>query len=236
MLGKNFIFEEAPGGEGKKIICRKNSELEYIFLLPEAVQKNITLEKEIVVEEGGSARVYFFYFGGADVHSKLKIGLKSFSRMNYDVIFFLDKKQVLQLDENYSFHEPRGFGRFCAKGFVSGESRGEYNGNIIIEKKSQETDGKLEVHSYILGSGAKCGMLPKLDIRANNVKAGHAATVSKIDDDNLFYLESRGIKKNDAMRLIVEGAFLGVTNRLTDQNVGDAILEMARKKFDTIYG
>ena len=78
-------------------------------------------------------------------------------------------------------------------------------------------------------------MLPKLDIRANNVKAGHAASVSKIDGESLFYLETRGIKRNDAIKLIIEGAFLDVTNRLSDPSIGDMILKMAMKKFDSIY-
>lgn len=234
MPKKNFIFEEAGKRGGKKIVCGKNAEFEYVFLLPETFRKDMALEKEIMVEDGAHARAYFFYFGGMNIHSKIVINLKSSSRINYNVVFFMDKKQVLRLDEYYNFIDPKGFGRFCAKGFVAGESRGEYNGAITIEKNSQETDGTLEVHSFVLGRGARCGMLPKLDIRANNVKAGHAATVSKIDDDNLFYLQSRGMEKSDAMKLIVEGAFLAVTNQLSDKNIGDRILKTAINKFEEV--
>lgn len=234
MPEKKCVFEK-PGDGNKKVICKKNGNLEYIFLLPEDSQKDLTMEKEIVVEEGGSAHVYFFYFGGKNVYSTVNINLKFFSQIQYNVIFFLDKKQSLRLEENYNFLQPHGFGRFITKGFTAGNACGEYCGNIVIEKDSQETDGRLEVHSFIMGQGAKCNMLPKLDIRANNVKAGHAASVSKIDGDNLFYLETRGIKKNDAIKLIIEGAFLDVTNRFSDPDIGDMILKMAMEKFDSIY-
>ena len=234
MPEKYCVFEK-PGDNNKKIVCKRNSSLEYIFLLPQDIQKDIALEKETVVEAGGDAQVYFFYFGGKNIHSEIKISMKSFSKIHYDVIFFLDKKQSLTLDENYNFLQPHGFGRFITKGFTAGESCGEYCGTIIIEKDSQETDGRMEVHSFILGQGAKCNMLPKLDIRANNVKAGHAASVSKIDGESLFYLETRGIKRNDAIKLIIEGAFLDLTNRLSDPSIGDMILKMAMKKFDSTY-
>ena len=66
----------------------------------------------------------------------------------------------------------------------------------------------------MLTEGASAESIPNLEIEANDVKCSHASTVGPIDDDQLYYLESRGIPPEDAERLIVLGFFDDVFDRL----------------------
>ena len=68
--------------------------------------------------------------------------------------------------------------------------------------------------NIVLSEHAKADAIPNLEIEANDVKCGHAASVGPVDDDAVFYLESRGIPHDEAERLIVSGFFQEVLDRV----------------------
>jgi Fe-S cluster assembly protein SufD len=82
------------------------------------------------------------------------------------------------------------------------------NGMIKINRGAQKTDAFLTENVLLLSNKAKAEVVPNLEIEADDVKASHAATVGKIDEEQIFYLMSRGILRAQAERMIVEG-FLG---------------------------
>ena len=75
----------------------------------------------------------------------------------------------------------------------------------------------------MLSEGASAESIPNLEIEANDVKCSHASTVGPIDDDQLYYLESRGIPPEDAERLIVLGFFDDVLERLPVSALSDGL-------------
>lgn len=82
-------------------------------------------------------------------------------------------------------------------------------GMIKIYKKAQETEDFLELRVLTLDQTAKVVVLPELEIEANNVKASHAASVGMVDQDQLRYLRSRGLREKEAQEKLIEG-WLGV--------------------------
>lgn len=87
------------------------------------------------------------------------------------------------------------------------KSKIDYKGNLIIKAKAQITDSYLAHHSLMLSKDAKVETIPSLEIEADDVKAGHAATMSAIDDEMLFYLSSRGLDKRTAKQLLIRNFF-----------------------------
>jgi Fe-S cluster assembly protein SufD len=83
------------------------------------------------------------------------------------------------------------------------------HGTIVIEKSGQQTNSFLKENVLLMSPTARAEAIPNLEILANDVKCSHAATISKIPDEHLFYLMSRGLTKRAAEKLIVEG-FLNV--------------------------
>ena len=79
------------------------------------------------------------------------------------------------------------------KGALTGESRASYEGLIHIVKDAQETDTYLQTHSMLLSPRAKGDAIPSLIVETDNVKASHGGTVGEIDEDQVFYMQSRGI-------------------------------------------
>lgn len=88
------------------------------------------------------------------------------------------------------------------------EADSVYTGLIRIEEKSEFCEAYQENRNLVLSSGARAESIPELEIMNNEVRCTHGATVGKIDPQEVFYLMSRGIEKDDAIHLIVAG-FVG---------------------------
>lgn len=97
------------------------------------------------------------------------------------------------------------FGRVVIKGISVGGARVSIDGMVKIEKGAEGTDSFLEMRMLLLDKKSTATVEPKLEIENNKVKASHAASVGKIDEDELFYLKSRGISAEEARELIVSG-------------------------------
>lgn len=94
------------------------------------------------------------------------------------------------------------------KAVVEGTASIHINGTIIVKPQAQGTNSFLEERVLLLSQSARAEAIPNLEIEANDVKCSHAATIGKIDEAEIFYLESRGIPTAQAAHLIAQG-FLG---------------------------
>jgi Fe-S cluster assembly protein SufD len=79
------------------------------------------------------------------------------------------------------------------------------NGTIIVKKNAQQTNSFLAENVLILSNRAKVQAIPNLEIEADDVKCSHAATVANIDEESMFYLQSRGVNKVQAKKMIADG-------------------------------
>ena len=102
---------------------------------------------------------------------------------------------------------PHGTSRELYKGILDGRARGVFHGKIIVRPDAQKTDAIQTNKNLLLSAGARVHTRPQLEIRCNDVKCAHGATVGPIDGDALFYLCSRGLEEAEARRLLVR-AFL----------------------------
>jgi Fe-S cluster assembly protein SufD len=94
------------------------------------------------------------------------------------------------------------------------KSRSVWQGMIHVAPGAQRTDGYQANRNLVLSKQARADSIPGLEIQADDVRCTHGATVGKIDETELFYLLSRGIPKADARRLIVEGFFDPIMERI----------------------
>lgn len=109
------------------------------------------------------------------------------------------------------------------KAVLFDHSRLDFRGDLVIERDAQLSDTFLACHSLLLGDGAAARAIPSLEILANDVKAGHAATAGRVNDDELFYLESRGISRHEAEQLLVLGFFEEQLQRIPDIDLRDSL-------------
>ncbi|MEX2274501.1 MAG: Fe-S cluster assembly protein SufD [Actinomycetota bacterium] len=109
------------------------------------------------------------------------------------------------------------------KGALRDTSRGVYSGWVHVRPGAQGTNAMQTSRNIMLSEGAFARAIPNLEIEANDVRCGHAASAGPVDDDQLFYLETRGIARSDAERLIVKGFFQEVIDRVALEEIRESV-------------
>ena len=125
--------------------------------------------------------------------------------------FWLKGRQSLDLKLTLIHSAPHTSAKISLKAVVEGNAVAHIHGTVIVEKSAPQTNSFLEERVLLLSSQARASAIPNLEIKTNDVKCSHAATVGQIDAEQLFYLESRGLSKNQATHLIAQG-FLDTIN------------------------
>jgi Fe-S cluster assembly protein SufD len=109
---------------------------------------------------------------------------------------------------------PRTHSDLLFKGAVKDTAKSVYTGLIRIRDNATKSEAFQTNRNLTLSDGAWAESVPNLEIETNDVKCSHASTVGPIDEDQRFYLESRGIRPEIAERLVVLGFFGEVIDRL----------------------
>lgn len=143
--------------------------------------------------------------------------------------YFADGVQHLDHDTQQNHLAPNTTSDLLFKGALTDRSRSVWQGMIYVAPGAQKTDGYQANRNLTLSPKARADSIPGLEILADDVRCTHGATVGKIDPEHIFYLMSRGISRGVAERLIVEGFFEQIMERIPFDGVRgrfqDAILE-----------
>ncbi|GAB4522389.1 MAG: Fe-S cluster assembly protein SufD [Anaerolineales bacterium] len=143
---------------------------------------------------------------------------------------FTDDSQHLDYDTQQNHLAPHTTSDLLFKGALTDTSRSVWQGMIYVAPGAQKTDGYQANRNLLLSEHARADSIPGLEILADDVRCTHGATVGKVDPTELFYLRSRGIPKADAERLIVEGFFTPVMERIPFQGVRERFEQAIRDK------
>ena len=105
------------------------------------------------------------------------------------------------------------------KGALKDDSRSVWQGMINVEPGAQKTDGFQANRNLLLSKEARADSIPGLEIQADDVRCTHAATISRLEDEHLFYLMSRGIHFDEAKKVVVDGFFDPIMQRVPFEGV-----------------
>ncbi len=195
---------------------------------------NITHEK-LKIEKGATAE---WIFGSAG--SRLT---KNFSDIEMagegasgkvSGFYFTSGKQHLDHDTQQLHMAPNTTSDLLFKGALIEESRSVWQGMIYVAPEAQRTDGYQTNRNLILSRDARADSIPGLEILADDVKCSHGATVGRIDETQIFYLLSRGIPYPEAERLIVEGYFDPIMERIPFEGVKTRFHQVIEQKMSRI--
>ena len=148
-------------------------------------------------------------------------GAGSWARMSG--LFFADRRQHFDLDTQQNHNAPDSVSDLLYKGALKDKSRSVWQGMIKALPNSQRIDGFQANRNLLLQKTARADSIPGLEIEADDVRCTHASTVGQLDELEIFYLMSRGIPREDAVRMVVEGFFAPVMERIPIDGVRDRI-------------
>ena len=124
-------------------------------------------------------------------------------------------KQHLELCSHTQHNTPNTSANLLIKGIADDQAHTIFQGMIRIEKGAEQTDSYMANNNLVLSDKAHADSIPKLEIEADTVKASHGATIGQVDADQMFYLKTRGMEKEAAEQLLVDGFCEDVFNRIT---------------------
>lgn len=101
--------------------------------------------------------------------------------------------------------KPHTSSRELYKGILDGRARGIFNGKVIVSEDAQKTDAQQANRNLLLSEEAEVNSKPQLEIFANDVRCSHGTTIGQLEEEELFYLRSRGLALPEARRLLVHG-------------------------------
>jgi Fe-S cluster assembly protein SufD len=147
------------------------------------------------------------------------------ARAQVNGVMFTDGKQHLSYHTLQHHQTPQGTSDLLYKGALQGQSRIVWRGMIKVDRDAQKTDGYQRNDNLILSDSARADSIPGLEIEADDVKCSHGATVGRVDDEQVFYAQARGLTRREAVRMIVSGFFQQVFDRITVPSVRHALGE-----------
>ena len=116
------------------------------------------------------------------------------------------------------------------RGILSGRATGVFNGKIIVRKDAQKTDAIQSNKNLLLSEEASINTKPQLEIYADDVRCTHGATVGQLDAEALFYLQTRGIGREEARRLLITAFAADVLDRIRIEPLRTAIGRLVRER------
>jgi Fe-S cluster assembly protein SufD len=116
------------------------------------------------------------------------------------------------------------------RGAAAGESRASFEGLIQIDPGAQQTHTYLQIHSMMLSARARLDAIPSVLVSADDVSASHGGTVGELDETAIFYMQTRGLDRPAAVRVIVEGFFEPLISELSDAPLERAVREKVAAK------
>ena len=166
-----IINQESDGQLLQNLVVGRDASETVIVVVMPGVSVDLKFDVELV-GEGAEANLYGAYICAGQ--EKVKIAVD----MHHKV--------------------PHCNSRQLFKGIAGGNSRVDFYGKIIVAKDAQRTEANQENHNLLLSDGAKVDTKPQLEIYADDVKCSHGATIGRLNEEEQFYMRSRGITLEDA--------------------------------------
>lgn len=170
------------------------------------------------VEADGQVNWYLGLFGSSLSRYRTDYHLAGAgASANDSEVAFGSGAQSFDLQSNANHEAPSTEARIIEKSILRGSSRSLFKGMIRIMEGASKSNSYLSGRSILLDADAKSDAIPGLEILTNDVKATHSASVAQIDEEQIFYLQSRCLSRREAERTIVEGFLEPLSRRMSYQ-------------------
>jgi Fe-S cluster assembly protein SufD len=174
----------------------------------------------VCLEENASYRCWSTTARGRFVRHDLGVRLAGLrAKAQLDGLYYARRGGVVGEHVRVWHEVPEGVTRECYRGVIEDQGRGIFDGIISVERGAMQTDARQENRNLLLGSGAIANTKPQLEIDADDVVCSHGATVGQLDDEQLFYLRSRGIAESEAREVLTWAFAKEIVDRCPNQQL-----------------
>ena len=153
----------------------------------------------IVLEKDARLNIVYIVMPGAQTGIDLSVALNGEgAEALVSGIYLCSGEDRVRIGMDIRHNVPHCISRQLFKGLVSGAAKVSFHGRITVAQDAQKTEAYQENHSIVLSDDAVVETRPQLEIYADDVKCSHGATVGRLNEEEQFYMRSRGIPENEA--------------------------------------
>ena len=238
----------APADAQVRIVAESDSQATVFLLTEGAMTMEVVAENDATISVvtvqtvNGAIRQTSKVNTGATVHfQNLSLGKEvdhtlrshlvgAHAVSNVDWIFYAKDTEKHTVSARNIFEAGHGGGEIVMKGVAQDSSSVFCDGMIEIGLQGGGTDTYLTENVLMLDTTARIDAIPGLEIKTNDVKASHSATVSKVTAEDVFYFASRGIDQDEARRMYIFGFLVDLTSRIADESTRAFVYGEIEKK------
>ena len=214
-----------------------------VFVAAEAELRHVTLQAEsdaaanlstlyAQIEERGNYDSFVVGIGAAlsrhEVHACLA---ESFAQVHINGVQRLAQTQHGDITSVITHAAPDCISRQTVRNVLDDRARGVFQGKVLVEQIAQKTDGYQMNQALLLSGQAEIDAKPQLEIYADDVKCSHGATVGALDDDQLFYMRSRGVPEGEARQILIDAFLEEVLELIGDETAREFCKTVIARRF-----
>ncbi len=206
-INHQFTISKNAVLKNYKIDYKANSNIKYFY-------NNIDLNQNSVSEN------FILSYGSNFIKNEIICNLKEqYSSAFVSGIMNLNEKKHHEIKSKINHIAENTKSYQLIKSVLSEKSKGIYQGKIFVDSKAQKTDGYQLSKALLLSKDTEFDAKPELEIYADDVKCSHGSTSGNLDENAIFYLMTRGIKRDDAKKLLINGFLKDVLEKITDPEI-----------------
>ncbi|MDC1129076.1 Fe-S cluster assembly protein SufD [Candidatus Pelagibacter sp.] len=211
---QNFDIAQDAILKNYKIDHKKNSNIKYSY-------NNINLAKNSISEN------FIFSTGSKFIKNEINCNLNDeYSSAFINGIINLTNSQHHEIKTNINHLAENTKSYQLIKSVLNENAKGIYQGKIYVDSKAQKTNGYQLSKALLLSENTEFDGKPELEIYADDVKCSHGATSGNLDEDEIFYLMSRGLSNQQSKELLINGFLMDAVEKITDIEIKDLIKNM----------
>ncbi len=205
--------------------------LDMVVMQNEHNQSKHSTAFKVEMAAGAVLNINVITLHGGEISNTVEVNLNGRGGECYvNGLYLADGTQKVSTNVNIFHNVPECHSSQLFKGILDGESKTSFSGRIYVAKDAQKTEAYQANNNLLASKTAKAYTQPHLEIYADDVKCSHGATVGSLNEDELFYMRSRGIEKGEA-RLLQQQAFAyAVLEKVSNEHLRERLGSMVESR------
>lgn len=229
----SHTFSHSPFVTDEKIsiTLEENASADFVLMQNEHNAATHNNSFDISIAAGASLKMVFLTLHGGQIHNSISISLNGpKSSCDLNGLYLMDGTQKVSNTISLTHRAPECHSEQLFKGILDDSAVSRFFGLINVVPGAQKTEAFQANHNLLLSNDAKVFSEPQLEIYADDVKCSHGATNGRLDEEELFYLRSRGIPEKEA-RLLQQLAFAyQVLSKISNEELRERLSNLTEKR------
>lgn len=203
-----------------EVFIGRNSRLNHYKLQNEAFKSDHIALTTVQVKRDGEYNSFCLQKGADIGRNETRVILKEENaRTNVDAAYIMNGWATLDTTTDVEHLAPYTYSGQLVKGVVGGDAKGVFQGKIHIAPHAVKTEGRQLHKALLLTDTAEIDCKPELEIFADDVKCSHGAASGELDEEQLFYMQSRGIGREEAKQMLIDAYLDDVVNHIANEKI-----------------